>query len=48
VKNHSPVEYAKSEDTWTSSQDEEQALPRESDRDIQKADIIVDSNEVNK
>ncbi|CEJ60562.1 Putative Duf895 domain membrane protein [Penicillium brasilianum] len=48
VKNHSPIEHAKSEGTWTSSQDEEQALPRESDRDIQKTDIVIDSNEVNK
>lgn len=48
VKNHTPVEHAKSEDTWNSSQDEEQALPQENDHDIQKANIAVDANEVTK
>jgi hypothetical protein len=47
VKNHTPVEYVKSEDTFDSSRDEEQPIPQES-HDIGKASLAVGTNEVTK
>lgn len=50
VRDHTPVEHSnsKSEDTWYSPEDEERNLPQKSDRDVNKAPLVVDANVVTK
>lgn len=48
VKSHTPVEHAKSEDTWESPRDEEQPLPQKNSHDIGKASLVAGANEVAK
>ena len=45
VKNHTPVEHVKSEDTFDSSGDEEQQTDG---HDIGKASLVVGANEITK